>query len=208
MKDKYSQSALDFCQLLPGELAELVASLPKHGLADLSRKVQGRESVVRRTVPHDGIKQNSVMFQGFEWYVPSDHKHWNRLGEIIPALTELGVDCLWIPPACKAWDQTRVGYDLYDLYDIGEFNQKGGITTKWGTKEELLSLIHRANDNGVKVLFDVVVNHMAAADYTEDVEAIRVGEFSKCNRIPSFHSQTPLFVRREGSELDNKSSRC
>jgi hypothetical protein len=25
------------------------------------------------------------------------------------------------------------GYDIYDLYDLGEFDQKGAVPTKWGT---------------------------------------------------------------------------
>lgn len=34
-----------------------------------------------------------------------------------------------------------LGFAVYDLYDLGEFEQKGGKRTNWGTKEELVSAI-------------------------------------------------------------------
>lgn len=66
------------------------------------------------------------------------------------------------------------GYDIYDLYDLGEFDQKGSRPTKWGTKEELLGLLWLAQDLGVGVYWDAVLNHKAAADYTERFPAVRV----------------------------------
>lgn len=81
---------------------------------------------------------------------------------------------MWIPPACKAgWHDTN-GYDTYDLYDLGEFDQKGGRHTKWGTKEELVAMAETANAHGVKVLFDAVLNHKAAADFSEELMATKV----------------------------------
>lgn len=53
------------------------------------------------------------------------------------------------PPGCKASSQQGNGYDIYDLYDLGEFDQKGGVGTKWGTKEELLSLAKAGKEVGV-----------------------------------------------------------
>lgn len=43
------------------------------------------------------------------------------------------------------------GYDVYDLYDLGEFDQKGGVTTKWGTKEEYISAIATAKKHGIVI---------------------------------------------------------
>lgn len=64
-----------------------------------------------------------------------------------------------IPPACKASSQSGNGYDIYDLYDLGEFDQKGGVGTKWGTKKELVDLCKKANEIGVGIYFDAVLNH-------------------------------------------------
>lgn len=117
---------------------------------------------------------NDTLFQGFEWYLPSDAAHWRRLESVLPALRGLGISSLWIPPACKAGWYTGNGYDLYDLYDLGEFDQKGSRHTKWGTKEELVSLAESARRCGVRVLFDVVLNHKAAADQAEEVLAVKI----------------------------------
>lgn len=106
----------------------------------------------------------------------------------MPALAEMGITCLWIPPACKAWEEGSTGYDTYDLYDLGEFNQQGRVPTKYGTKEELQRLVARASDCGVDILFDIVVNHKAAADYTEQVRGVRVKEFS----MLGFHTRAYL----------------
>jgi len=43
-------------------------------------------------------------------------------------------------------------------WDLGEFNQKGGVATRWGTKTELLDAIDVAKRHGVHVLIDAVLN--------------------------------------------------
>lgn len=92
--------------------------------------------------------------QGFEWYVPDDHKHWVRLYDNIPQLKAAGIDNIWIPPGCKASSPSGNGYDIYDLYDLGEFEQKGSKGTKWGTKEELVALANKAKETGVGIYWD------------------------------------------------------
>lgn len=129
-------------------------------------------------VADDGQKptyENYTMMQAFEWYVPADHKHWERLRKAVPSLKAIGVDNLWIPPACKASSAEGNGYDIYDLYDLGEFKAKNNpIHTKWGTREELLALCKEAENHNVGIYFDAVLNHKAAADRTEKCRAIKV----------------------------------
>jgi alpha-amylase len=123
---------------------------------------------------------NQTMFQAFEWYSPSDNQHWRRLASIVPDLAALGITSMWIPPATKtAWRDSN-GYDAYDLYDLGEFHQKGARSTKWGNKEELVEFVEIATANGVKVIFDAVLNHKAGADYVESVKASRVDPEGNC----------------------------
>jgi len=98
--------------------------------------------------------ENMTMMQGFEWYVPDDHKHWVRLHDNIPQLKAAGIDNIWVPPGCKASSPSGNGYDIYDLYDLGEFDQKGGKATKWGTKEELVAMAKKANEVGVGIYWD------------------------------------------------------
>lgn len=140
--------------------------------------------------------RNKTMLQGFEWYIPFDRNHWQRLEGIVPALAHLGVDTLWIPPACKGFGPDSVGYDIYDLYDLGEFNQKGAVATKYGTKEELVSLARVADVFGIGLIFDVVMGHKAGADDVEHVRAVRVDDYGELTYQESFLFQSqPLDER-------------
>ena len=114
------------------------------------------------------------MFQGFEWYTPPDQQHWQRIRRVIPQLRAIGIDNIWIPPGCKAGSPRGNGYDIYDLYDLGEFDQKGSRATKWGNKRDLLELIKTANDHGIGIYWDTILNHRMAADYSERCHAVKV----------------------------------
>ena len=47
-----------------------------------------------------------------------------------------------MPPAYKSMDgPTGTGYAAYDLYDLGEFDQKGSVRTKYGTRDEFLAAV-------------------------------------------------------------------
>ncbi|RMZ75114.1 hypothetical protein DV737_g5449, partial [Chaetothyriales sp. CBS 132003] len=118
---------------------------------------------------------NKTMFQGFEWYTSSNHDHWRRLASVLPVLRALGIDMIWIPPGTKASCPKSNGYDVYDLYDLGEFDQKGSRETKWGSKEDLIHLCEVARKEGIGILWDAVLNHRAGADNTETTLAV------KCN---------------------------
>jgi hypothetical protein len=50
----------------------------------------------------------------------------------------------------------------YDIWDLGEFDQKGGQRTKWGTKEDLLQAIKVAKEKGIITYIDAVMNHKCA----------------------------------------------
>ncbi|KAF3940656.1 Alpha-amylase [Dactylella cylindrospora] len=117
---------------------------------------------------------NVVMLQAFEWYVPADQKHWKRLTKVLPGLAKLGVANIWIPPACKASSPQGNGYDIYDLYDLGEFDQKNTTATKWGPKSDLIALRDICNEHSVGLYFDVVLNHKAGADRTERCQVVEV----------------------------------
>ncbi|PYI08061.1 putative alpha-amylase [Aspergillus sclerotiicarbonarius CBS 121057] len=124
--------------------------------------------------PSWNAPDNTLLMQAFEWHVPDDKCHWRRLQHALPGLKAIGVDNIWIPPGCKAMNPAGNGYDIYDLYDLGEFDQKGSRTTKWGTRQELEELAAEAHALGVGVYWDAVLNHKAGADYPERFEAVKV----------------------------------
>lgn len=126
---------------------------------------------------------NHTLFQGFEWNVPSDNAHWKRLTSEIPKLKAIGIDNIWLPPGCKAASPEGNGYDIYDLYDLGEFEQKGTRATKWGSKEELLELSKAAKENGIGLYWDAVPNHKAGADKTERFKVIEVDENDRTKEV-------------------------
>ncbi len=113
---------------------------------------------------------NKTMMQYFEWYLPEDGLFWKRAAAQAESLKENGIDMVWLPPAYKgAAGSKSVGYDVYDTYDLGEFDQKGSVATKYGTKEEYLAAVSALQKQGIEVLADVVLNHMMGADGTETV---------------------------------------
>jgi alpha-amylase len=118
--------------------------------------------------------ENNTMFQGFEWNVPADKAHWKRLATVLPKLKAIGINNIWLPPGCKAASPEGNGYDVYDLYDVGEFEQKGTRATKWGSKEDLLHLSQVAKENDVGLYWDAVLNHKAGADKTEKCRVVEV----------------------------------
>ena len=118
--------------------------------------------------------ENQTLMQYFEWYLPDDGQHWSRLAEDAPNLAAKGIRKVWMPPAFKGTGSNDVGYGVYDLFDLGEFDQKGTVRTKYGLKEEYLRAIEALGQNGIEAIADVVLNHKAAADYKERFTVVEV----------------------------------
>lgn len=119
--------------------------------------------------------QNGTMIQYFHWYLPKDGKFWKKVKQEAPRLAALGINAVWLPPACKATEGANsVGYDVYDLYDLGEFDQKGSVRTKYGTKDEYIAAVKALQAAGMQVMADIVVNHLSGGDETEKVMAVKV----------------------------------
>ncbi len=118
-----------------------------------------------------GMK-NRTLIQLFEWYLPSEGSLWRETAERAPSLAELGITEVWLPPAYKGTSgKNDVGYGVYDMYDLGEFDQKGSVETKYGTKSEYIVAIKALQSSGLRVYADVVFNHRLGADETERVSA-------------------------------------
>ena len=115
---------------------------------------------------------NRTMMQYFEWYLPNDGFWWKRCAAKAPNLAALGITDIWLPPAYKGTSQEDVGYGVYDMYDLGEFDQKGTVRTKYGTKEEYLEAIRSFHEAGIRVYADIVLNHRMGGDKLEKVTAV------------------------------------
>ncbi len=123
---------------------------------------------------------NGIMLQIFEWHMPAGIL-WKRLAEKAGQLAEDGFTSLWVPPPYKGHRGVEdEGYGVYDLYDLGEFPQKGTIPTKYGSRDEFLAAVKAAQASGLEVYADIVLDHMMGADGLEVVEA---EEFNPDNRL-------------------------
>ena len=114
-----------------------------------------------------------VLMQAFYWDCPKKENQefnwWNFVKEKIPALKNVGFTALWLPPASKAANigGMSMGYDPYDFYDLGEFDQKDSVKTWFGSRNELIDLINTIHDNDMHVYADLVLNHNSGADEQE-----------------------------------------
>ncbi|GAA1133611.1 alpha-amylase family protein [Arthrobacter flavus] len=71
------------------------------------------------------------------------------LGQRLDYLEELGVTCLWLAPFYPSPRQDN-GYDISDYFGVNERN---------GHLGDFVEMVRTANDRGMRVIVDLVVNH-------------------------------------------------
>ncbi|HEV7213155.1 MAG TPA: alpha-amylase family glycosyl hydrolase [Blastococcus sp.] len=71
------------------------------------------------------------------------------LAQRLDYLAELGVTCLWLMPFYPTGDRDD-GYDITDFY---------GVDSRLGTHGDFVEVVRTANDRGMRVIVDLVVNH-------------------------------------------------
>ncbi len=122
----------------------------------------------------NSVPVNGTIMQYYQWYLPNNGSLWDKLSGDAENLADTGFTAVWLPPAYKNMNQNSVGYEPYDLYDLGEFNQKNTTRTKYGTLSQYTNAITACHNNGIDVYADVVLNHKSGADYSENVSAYEV----------------------------------
>ena len=128
--------------------------------------------------------KKETLLQNFEWYLVDDGSYWRSVSKQAPSLAQLGITKVWLPPAYKGHNgKYDVGYGVYDLYDLGEFNQKDTVRTRYGTKEEYLQAIKALQESGIEVLGDIVFNHIMGGDEQESVLVEEVDEEDRTKAI-------------------------
>jgi len=79
------------------------------------------------------------------------HGDFNGMTKKLPYLQELGVNALWLTPMFEA--------PSYHGYDFTEFYQ---VESDYGSMAEFEAFIQAADDKGMKVILDLVINHISS----------------------------------------------
>jgi alpha-amylase len=122
---------------------------------------------------------NGTLLQAFHWYSEGDGGLWRRLAAEAPSLANAGFTAVWMPPAGKGGSVYDVGYGTYDLFDLGEFDQKNTVRTKYGTHTEYRAAVQACRAAGLQVYADAVFNHKMNGD---DAEEYRATPFDPADR--------------------------
>ena len=130
---------------------------------------------------------NQTMIQFFHWYSDGDGVLWKQAEKEAKHLSELGITSVWFPPAYKGTNGGySVGYDAYDLYDLGEFDQKNSTPTKYGTKQDYINSIKALKKENIQIIVDIVLGHKAGGDELETFKAAKVDENNREKIISEF----------------------
>ncbi len=111
-----------------------------------------------------------IMMQGFYWDTPTGGAWYDSVRVRIPELKAAGISTMWLPPPAKgAGGGFSMGYDPFDHYDVGEYNQKGTVETRFGSRAELQALLTRMHSTSggearMDALADAVLNHMSGGN--------------------------------------------
>lgn len=107
----------------------------------------------------------SVMMQAFYWDVTPGGIWWDSLNTHLDSWKAAGITGLWLPVISKGDSGPySMGYDPYDYFDFGQYNQKGTTETRFGSYAELKSLLSNAKAKGFDLIADIVINHNSGGD--------------------------------------------
>lgn len=137
---------------------------------------------------------HGVLFQHFHYptpELPADRPWWRQARTQLAELAHLGVWGVWHPVPCKGGGgRNSMGYDPYDLYDLGSKDQRGTVPTRFGTRDDYLAYVATAHANGLRVIADVVLNHSGGADQAQPnpvMETLGLDEIPDDTHVPPDH---------------------
>jgi len=142
-------------------------------------------TAVNQSLPPGG----GVLMQAFYWDVPAGGTWWDHLSSKAPEWSEAGITAIWIPNPSKsesgAWS---MGYDPTDYFDLGDYDQKGTVETRFGSRGELEGLISSVHNSNMEIYVDVVINHNSGGD-------LEWNPYANANTYTDYSIASGQFVR-------------
>ncbi|WP_416839890.1 alpha-amylase MalA [Haloferax sp. DFSO52] len=153
--------AIDETYSVPDSVVVERNAITDGGLAepetDVTGHTDGSGSAVSVSRPNDppAWAQEVTLYEIYVRGYASDDDDaettFEALEKRLDYLESLGVDCLWLTPVLQN-DHAPHGYNIVDFYDIAE---------DLGTRDDYEQFVEAAHDHGMRVLFDLVLNHSA-----------------------------------------------
>ncbi|MFH5801438.1 alpha-amylase family glycosyl hydrolase [Haladaptatus sp. CMAA 1911] len=155
-----------------------VAVGERHSVADVVR-LQSGDGAVHVERPNDppewarGATVYEICPRQFAGD-PTDSKHatdgytatFVDLKKRVPYLESLGIDCVWVMPILDT--RTSHGYQVTDYFTPA---------ADLGTRAEYESFVDRCHEAGIKVMFDLVINHSGFDHPKFQMSAAEVDEY-------------------------------
>lgn len=147
--------------------------------------------------------QKKVVLQAYWWDYWNgnyENSYANYLTELAPRLHELDINAIWVPPFYKNTGTNSVGYSPFDHYDLGDKYQKGSVTTRFGTKDDVLRMIAVMHANGIEVIADAVLNHVNGANVDDPLASSNKWKTFRyvCYKTPEVNGDNSEYLAREG----------
>jgi hypothetical protein len=94
---------------------------------------------------------DEIILQVFDWNTPINHKdqHYGELLNYVDKIRSAGFTAVWMPPPWKDTSQNKVGYFWDDF----------SKDSAYGRDKELKKVAEKFKQNGIKVIYDLVLNH-------------------------------------------------
>ena len=124
---------------------------------------------------YDGDKSNNIVnydpnAMRYLENIEDDFKYmhggdWQGIIDKIDYIKDMGYTAIWISPVTEPQLWNIAGYPSayhgYNVYDPNRANQYFGVLGDYeASKQKLIELVNVAHDNGIKVIIDVVPNHV------------------------------------------------
>ena len=132
---------------------------------------------------YDGDPTNNATGEAFRYTenTQDDYRYmhggdWQGIIEKIPYIKGMGYTAIWISPVTdpQLWGvpdangtQWPTAYHGYNVYDPNRANRYFGAEDPQESKEILKELVDTCHENGIKVIIDVVPNHVG--DYLQGI---------------------------------------